>query len=214
MSNLLVGFYVVCLGVGFIYVLISLILGEIASHGGPSSPEHSGLDVGQADAGVAVDAGADVGDVGADAGSHVSGHTVAVGSQDLPWFSPIILASFLASFGGMGLVAKILLNLGDAGSLIFAMPIALGISIIIFLLVAKLLFGSAASSEAVLGDVIGSQAEVVTGIPENALGEIAYICKGFRYKSPARSYDGEPIEVGARVRMVRTDGYIMTVKKI
>lgn len=144
MSNLLVGLYIVCLGVGFIYVLISLILGEIGSHGGPTGAEHGGLDVGQADAGAGIDVGADVGDVGADTGTHVSSHTVAVGSQDLPWFSPIILASFLASFGGMGLVARIVLNLSDAGSLIFAMPTALGISVIIFLLVAKLLFGSRA----------------------------------------------------------------------
>lgn len=207
----LLGIYLFCLGVGAIYILFNVIMGEIGSDVKLPGSDHGGLDVGQADVG-AIDAGGV--DIGGDGLGEVGVSPVAtVGAQDLPWFSPLIIASFVTCFGGVGLIARNLLHLGDLGSLIFAMPTAIGMAAVIFLLVAKLLFGSSASSEATMSEVIGNQAEVVTGIPESGLGEIAYVCKGFRYKAPARSSDAQPIEVGAKVRVLKSDGYIMTVKK-
>jgi len=49
------------------------------------------------------------------------------------------------------------------------------------------------SSESRVASLVGQEASIVTPIPENGVGEIAYIQGGSRYTAPARTESGSPI---------------------
>ena len=54
------------------------------------------------------------------------------------------------------------------------------------------------SSESHVLGLIGQTANVITPIPENGVGEIAYVDQGSRYSSPARAEYGKPVPTGPR----------------
>ena len=54
--------------------------------------------------------------------------------------------------------------------------------------------------------LIGITATIITPIPENGVGEIAYVNGGSRYTAPARSIGGKPIGNGAAVKIARIVG--------
>jgi membrane-bound ClpP family serine protease len=62
------------------------------------------------------------------------------------------------------------------------------------------------SSESRVGSVVGLTASIVTPIPENGVGEIAYIQGGTRYTAPARAEKGTAISYGKPVRVTRIAG--------
>jgi membrane protein implicated in regulation of membrane protease activity len=70
----------------------------------------------------------------------------------------------------------------------------------------KLFRATQGSSESRISDVIGIEAEVITPIPENGVGEIAYVQKGARYSAPAREQTGVAIANGRPVKIVRVAG--------
>jgi membrane-bound ClpP family serine protease len=49
-------------------------------------------------------------------------------------------------------------------------------------------------------------ATVITPIPANGMGEIAYVQAGSRYSAPARDDRGAPVASGQTVRIVRVVG--------
>jgi hypothetical protein len=49
-------------------------------------------------------------------------------------------------------------------------------------------------------------ASIVTPIPENGVGEIAYVQSGSRYTAPARTENGSPVAAGKLVRITRIIG--------
>jgi membrane protein implicated in regulation of membrane protease activity len=62
------------------------------------------------------------------------------------------------------------------------------------------------SSESQIGTLVGQVATIVTPIPENGVGEIAYVQGGTRYSAPAREERGNPVAVGKPVRITRVVG--------
>jgi hypothetical protein len=48
--------------------------------------------------------------------------------------------------------------------------------------------------------------QVITAIPENGAGEIAYVQKGTRYSAPARVESGGSIANGRAVKIIRIVG--------
>ena len=52
----------------------------------------------------------------------------------------------------------------------------------------------------------GTEASVVSPIPENGVGEIAYVVGGTRYTAPARTENGVPVGNGKLVRITRVVG--------
>jgi membrane protein implicated in regulation of membrane protease activity len=220
MVSVLIVVYSVCLAIGALYLLFSAIMGEFAAHFDVAGVDHAGPEVGHVEVGggEAADVGApggEIGEIGHVAVGHEVeiGHPVEVGTQHLSVMSPPIMASFLTAFGGMGLLGKLLIGFGSLGSFAFAASTGLVIAVLMYIAVERLLYSMAASSEATVREILGAQAEVLTSVPENGVGEIAYTCKGFRYTAPARSYDGQPVPRGARVRIVKTDGCTMTIKQ-
>jgi membrane protein implicated in regulation of membrane protease activity len=62
------------------------------------------------------------------------------------------------------------------------------------------------SSEGRVAALIGQTATIITPIPTNGVGEIAYVQGGTRYTAPARDYRGTAVGNGQAVRIVRIVG--------
>jgi membrane protein implicated in regulation of membrane protease activity len=62
------------------------------------------------------------------------------------------------------------------------------------------------SSESRLVTVVGMTASVVSPIPENGMGEIAYVQSSSRYTAPARAEGSVAIAAGQAVKITRVVG--------
>ena len=83
---------------------------------------------------------------------------------------------------------------------------ALSIAGVVFWIFNTLFAKTQSSSEARVGTLVGQIASIVTPIPKDGVGEIAYVRAGTRYTAPARSEQGEPISAGQAVRITRVIG--------
>lgn len=173
--------YIGCLTFGIIYSAVSAILG---AHGfDHGAADHGGMD----------------GHSGAD-------------SADMPSpFNPLVIASAVATFGGVGVIGKAGFRMGDLTSAVIALAFAGGIGAAIFFGIIKFMYGSQSDSTFSLADLIGLEAEVITSIPENGMGEIAYTFNGMRNSLPARTSGGEKITRGSVVRIKDISGNIALV---
>jgi len=140
-------------------------------------------------------------------------HHMDVGT-DLPVspLSPTVISTFLTGFGGGGLLANSY----------FQMPIGKGV--VVALLTGALLSGGTfaalsllfkqtqAGSEFMTQDMVGKTVQVITPIPENGTGEIAFVVKGTRVNGSARTQDGKPISRNAVVTIVQVVGNVYYVK--
>ena len=54
--------------------------------------------------------------------------------------------------------------------------------------------------------ICAASASVITPIPEDGVGEIAYVQGGTRYTAPARAEEGKPIGNGKTVKICRVVG--------
>ena len=62
------------------------------------------------------------------------------------------------------------------------------------------------SSESRVSSLIGQTASIITPIPENGVGQIAYVQGGCRYTAPARTESGTAVSGGKVVRITRIVG--------
>jgi membrane protein implicated in regulation of membrane protease activity len=172
--------YLFCLVVGFVFVIASAMMGHLfgGGHG------HVGGSGGHAEAG---------GD-----------------SSDSPGvsiFSPIIMAAFVTAFGAFGLVmSEIEVThrpfISAPLSLVGALIVALGL----VGLLQKVVRASDSSSESKVSSLPGCIATVISTIPADGVGEIAYVQSGTRYTAPAREEDGLAVGNGKSVTITRIVG--------
>jgi membrane protein implicated in regulation of membrane protease activity len=172
--------YAICLMVGLVFTLVSVVAGHF----------FGGHDAHVAGSGGHAEAGAD--------------------SSDMPGisiFSPTVMASFITAFGGFGLI----FSQFPATSKTIA---SASLSIFCALLVAGGLYKflsvifrhTQSSSESRVARLVGTEASVITPIPENGVGEIAYVVGGTRYTAPARVENGTAIAGGKSVKITRVVG--------
>jgi len=134
---------------------------------------------------------------------------------DLPIspLSPTIIATFLAGFGGGGLLAnsyfQISLGKGVAVALLTGALLSCGT----FGALTLLFKNTQAGSEYSIEDMVGRIVQIITPIPENGTGEVALIVKGTRVIGPARSVDGRGIARNAPVEIVRVVGNMYFVRR-
>lgn len=135
---------------------------------------------------------------------------------DLPItpLSPTIIATFLAGFGGGGMVANSYLQLSLGRGVAVAVLTGLLLSGGTFLVLDLLFRSTQAGSEYSLNDMAGKVVQVITPIPENGTGEVAVIAKGTRICTPARSVDGKAVGRDAAVSIVRVVGNICYVQPV
>src|SRR5262249_41666935 len=62
------------------------------------------------------------------------------------------------------------------------------------------------SSESRVGTLVGHEATVITPIPPQGVGEIAYVQSGTRYSAPARNEGSSAIANGQTVKITRVVG--------
>ena len=181
--------YAVCLVVGLLFTFISAIAGHF--FGG-----HEGADVGT--------------------GGHAEAGFDDSGVPGISFFSPTVLASFVTAFGAFGLIfSKI-----EATSSVWAsapLSVAGGglVAVGVLALFNAMFKKTQSSSESRVAAVVGLTASIATPIPENGVGEIAYIQGGSRYTAPARSENGAYIGAGRLVKVTRIVGtqfYVEAVK--
>jgi membrane protein implicated in regulation of membrane protease activity len=140
-------------------------------------------------------------------GGHVEAGLDTHGMPGISFFSPTVLASFLTAFGAFGLVFS---HISITESAWASAPLAGasgGIVAWLIFLFFNWMFGKTqSSSESKVGSLEGQVASIVTPIPQDAVGEIAYVQGGTRYTAPARTESGVAIGAGKPVRISRVVG--------
>jgi membrane protein implicated in regulation of membrane protease activity len=184
--------YLVCffLGLGFA-VLSALLAGVFGGHAGPH------VDMG----GAHVDLG--------------SGHGHAGpmdGSVHFSPLSPVSLALFVTVFGGIGLLLK-----RSGMATIIQLPVAAVSGMLVGGFVSYLFYKimqmTQGSSQPRAGEEIGIEAEVTVPIPNDGLGEVAYVLRGTRFTNPARTVDGKELPAHVVVKIVKQAGNTYLVQK-
>jgi amino acid transporter len=139
------------------------------------------------------------------------GHAEAgADSSDMPGvsiFSPSILSSFITAFGAFGIIFDYLP--ATHHPLISAPLAVLGaflVAGVLYKLLSVLFRHTQSSSEPHVANLVGTEANVITPIPENGVGEIAYVVQGTRYTAPARVENGTSIGTGKMVTIRRVVG--------
>lgn len=171
--------YTACLALGLLFTIISAMLGHM--FGGHE---------------------ADVG-----TGGHAEAGYDHSGVPGISFFSPTVLACFVTAFGACGLILS---HIESTRSVWVSAPIS-AVAGAIMALLAFLLFNwmfhkTQSSSESRVAELVGLDASIVTPIPINGVGEIAYVQGGTRYTAPARTETGTAVPAGRPVRITRIVG--------
>ena len=187
-------FYFACSALGFLFALLGAIFGELG--GGDVDADVGGGDFDLSPEGI------DVG--GADTG----------GMPDASILNTITVSTFVGFFGLSGLLAVWVLGMDPIPSLALSIPTAVLIAAAQFTLYLKIFVRAQGSSEATMSETLGCEAEVITPIPADRVGEIAYVIKGSRYTAPAASADKEDIPKGTTVHVVNIRGTTFVVRPL
>jgi membrane protein implicated in regulation of membrane protease activity len=225
--------YLICFLVGLVFAVISAFLSGVFGHfhiGAGHEVGVGGHDVNVGGHGVEVsghdvDVGGHnvtVGDHHLDVGDHgdsstQSGsntHPSTSSGQAFSPVSPITIATFITSFGGVGLIMKEALRAPSFLSLPVASGSGFVVAGIIFYFFYKIFQVTQASSEPTMESVLDIEAEVITPIPANGVGEISYVVKGSRFTAPARAEEQEAIAKHAMVRITKVVGNIFYIREI
>lgn len=184
------------------YVLIAGFLGHLGTEGGGDS-------------------------AGGHDHAHTSGESYGLGDQGghgtatagdaaagfhFPFFSPLALATLIASIGGYGLIMLHGFGASDGWSLILALPAALATAYGVTYVGWKLASGSTGSTVLRHARFAGAQGEVTVPIPEGGIGEAVAFVDGHRFASPCRSADGRAVPRGAAVTVVEMRGSTLVVR--
>ncbi len=179
--------YGICLVVGLTFTLISVMAGHF----------FGGHDTHVAGSGGHVEAGADSSD-----------------APGISIFSPTIIASFITAFGGFGLIFTQFPKTSNApisAPLSLVGGLAVAGAVLVFL--RSVFRHTQSSSESHVAQLVGAEANVITPIPENGVGEIAYVVGGTRYSAPARGENNAAVANGKTVKITRIVGtqfYVQT----
>jgi len=185
--------YLICLLLGLFYGVFAGLFAILGGHFG----EHHGIEsLGHSQA--------EVSEMGHDPGTVDSG-------LHLTPLNPVVVSIFLVAFGGTGLATIELLG-WNIGSLAVATPAAFVLAAITFAIFDKLFSATQGSSEPGQQEIVGKEAEVITPIPANGLGEIAYTRRGSRFTAAARSDSGAAVPKNVIVTVTRIVGHTHYVK--
>jgi membrane protein implicated in regulation of membrane protease activity len=181
--------YAGCLAVGLLFTIISAIFGHVFGGG------HDGADIGT--------------DGHAEAG--IDTH----GMPGVSFFSPTVLASFVTAFGAFGIVYS---HIAATSNVWASAPLSAAsggiVAWLVFLLFNAMFKRTQSSSESRVASLPGQTASIITPIPANGVGEIAYVQGGTRYTAPARTENGTPIGAGKSVRISRVIGTQFYVEQL
>lgn len=181
--------YAICLVLGLLFTLISAVAGHFfGGHDGDS-------------------------DVGT--GGHAEAGFDHSGMPGISFFSPTVLASFVTAFGALGMIfSKIKVTSSVWASAPLSIVGGLAIAYGAFLLFNTMFSKTQSSSESHVASLVGQAASILTPIPADGVGEIAYVQASTRYTAPARSEHGKAIAAGRSVKITRIVGTQFYVEEI
>ncbi|MBC8459469.1 MAG: hypothetical protein H8D67_15880 [Deltaproteobacteria bacterium] len=234
--DLVSAIFLICFLVGLGFAIISAFLSGVMGHLHIGGADHD-VDIGGHDVDVGghdIDIGAhdvdigghdiDVGGHDIDIGTHdvdVGGHDANVGehsvdtsSPHLSPVSPIMIATFITSFGGVGFIFNENLRIPLPITLPVASFSGVAIAGALFFIFYKIFKVTQASSEPTRQSVMFSEAKVITPIPADGVGEIAYIAKGSRFTAAARAEERVAIPKHSMVRITKIVGNAFYVNEI
>ncbi|HEX9743942.1 MAG TPA: hypothetical protein VGB30_00810 [bacterium] len=200
--TILISIYWILFLVGLGFAVVSALLSGVSEAFGGGHDIDFSHDV---DVGGGVDHDVGFGDSSADS---FHGH----GEIALNPVSPLTIASFIGGFGGGGLIGYYM-HLPTVGTVLIALPVGFLVAFSLYYLMYKI-NQTNISSESRFSEVVGVSGEIITPIVEDGTGEIAYVSRGSRYASPARSIDGRSIKKGRSVKVWRIVGSTCLVKEI
>src|ERR1051326_5712866 len=149
-------------------------------------------------------------DVGHDAHSDLGTGGHAEAGYNMPGFSPFsptVIASFVTAFGGFGMIfSKIEATRNPWISAPLAVVSGFVIAAAVFWVFDQLFSKTQGSSESQVGALIGATATIISPIPANGVGEIAYVDNGTRYTAPARVATGMALATGQTVKISKIVG--------
>jgi len=148
-------------------------------------------------------------------GGHVDvgGHPVAPGeSVPLSPVNPITIAMFVATFGGSGILFQ-RLGLDPLVQILLAGASAFAVGAGSFYFFFKVMGVFEVTSVSQQEEAVGLEAEVITAIPADGVGQIAYNVRESRLTGTARTADGKPLPANAVVKITKIVGAILIVEK-
>jgi membrane protein implicated in regulation of membrane protease activity len=174
--------YTACLALGLLFTIISAVTSHFFGGG------HDGhMDVGT--------------------GGHAEAGFDQSGIPGISFFSPTVLSCFVTAFGACGLILS---RIEATKSVWISAPISAMAGLIMatlaFLLFNWMFQKTQSSSEVRVASLVGQTASIITPIPANGVGEIAYVQGGTRYTAPARTETGTSVPAGKPVRITRIIG--------
>ncbi|MGE5474348.1 MAG: hypothetical protein ACM3UU_09025 [Ignavibacteriales bacterium] len=131
--------------------------------------------------------------------SHDIGHG---GTDGISPLKPIVIATFITLFGGFGTIGHFMSNMAAIFVFSFALIMGLAGAAAIFYLVVVPMYKCQSNSVISNESITNTIADVITPIPSDGLGEVAYIAGGSKYTSPAKSLNQEEIPKGRQVVIV------------
>jgi membrane protein implicated in regulation of membrane protease activity len=143
---------------------------------------------------------------------HDISHDVDHHEVGLSPLSPITIATFITTFGGVGLIVSNLTPFPPVLGLLIATVSGLALSAMIFLLYTRVFAAVQGSSEVQSGDLVGLTGQVSAPIPKDNVGEVVVVARGARMRSTARSADGNAIPRGTTVEIVEEAGNAVIVR--
>ncbi len=118
-----------------------------------------------------------------------------------------MIAAFIAGFGGFGIIFhQIPLTNSPWISAPLAVVCGFASASGLLYVLRELFRKTQSSSESKIASVVGTNATVITPIPQQGVGEIAYVQAGSRYTAPARTESGCAVASGQTVRINRVVG--------
>lgn len=171
--------YTACLALGLMFTIISAFFGHL--FGG-----HDGMDLGT--------------------GGHAEAGYDHSGVPGISFFSPTVLACFVTAFGACGLILSQIEGMRVWISAPISAVAGALMASVAFLAFNWMFSKTQSSSESKVSSLVGQAASTVSPIPQDGVGEIAYVQGGSRYTAPARTEDGSAVSAGKPVRITRVIG--------
>jgi membrane protein implicated in regulation of membrane protease activity len=208
--SVLTAIYLFCFLFGLGWAVIAVFLGEVFGDHDVDFGDHS-VDIGGHDV--------DIGGHEIDVGGHdvdVGGDTDfgAVDSMHLSPFSPLIIATFLAAFGGVGLIVGYSYPSLAGLTALPAAVTGIVLSAVVMVGFNKFAAEVEGGSEALSSRFVGLTALVITPIREGGMGQISFVARGSRFVGAARSVDGRGLGRDTQVLITEIQGSTYMVEPL
>ena len=188
--------YLTCFGVGLVLSLVAFLSGFGHLHFG-----HIRMHFGHHPVGAAHH----IGGAHHISGAH-QGAAMKAGAHHAAQVSPLngfTVVAFLCWFGGTGYLLHHRSVLSNALVLLLSAISGVAGASVVFWFLSRVLLAREKTLEPADTDIVGMVGKLSGGIPKGGVGEMLYSQNGARWSAMVRAEDGEPIDRGAEVIVMR-----------